>query len=213
MVQHFIITWGYLGIFVLTVLEAACIPVPSEIALGLGGALASGALFADGHHLTLGLVIVVGVAGEMVGSFAAYVVGRTGGRALVDRFGRYVLLSHRDLDRAEAWFARRGEATVLLARMVPVARCFVSFPAGVSEMAPVRFGLFSFVGVGVWVSALASTGYALGGAWHSMTKGFGDATYVLAALIVIGIALAVGHRARTLRAERSGLEVDQPVSS
>jgi membrane protein DedA with SNARE-associated domain len=213
-VQHFITTWGYLGIFVFTVLEAACIPVPSEITLGLGGALASGKLLSSGHHLTLALVILVGTAGEMVGSFAAYVVGRTGGRALVDRFGKYVLLSQRDLDRAEAWFERHGEPTVLVARVLPVARAFVSFPAGVSEMAPVRFGLYSLVGIAMWVSALASVGYALGGTWHSITTGFGDATYVLAALIVFGIAVAVSRRMRGLRAERDPLApVDQPASS
>lgn len=202
-VQTFILHWGYLAVFVLTVLEASCVPIPSEITLGLGGAVASGQVFLNSHHhLTLALVIVVGIAGEMVGSYVSYVVGRTGGRAFVDRFGRFLLLSHRDLDRSEAWFRRRGEPTVLVARVVPVVRAFVSFPAGVAEMDPVRFGLYSVVGIAVWVSALASAGYALGGSWHSLEHGFGAAGYALAALAVVGIAAALFHRFRVLREER-----------
>jgi len=202
-VEHFVSSWGYPAIFVLTMIEAACIPIPSEITLGLGGALAGGALVGGGHHLQLAVVILVAVAGEMVGSFAAYVVGRSGGRALVDRVGKYVLLSHKDLDRTQRWFDRRGDPTVLFARMVPLARAFVSFAAGIAEMNPVRFGLYSVIGIAAWVSALASLGYALGGTWHKMVSGFGDATYVMAALAAVGIVLAVARRVRAVRAERA----------
>ena len=201
--QHFIGSWGYAAVFVFTVLEAACIPVPSEITLGLGGALAGGAIVTGGHHLQLAGVILVGVTGEMVGSYASYVVGRTGGRALVDRVGKYILVSHKDLDRTQRWFDRRGDPTVLLARIVPLARAFVSFAAGIAEMNPLRFGLYSVVGIAAWVSALASLGYALGGTWHRMVSGFGDATYVMAVLAVLFVALAVGRRARQVRAERA----------
>ncbi|MHB8681779.1 MAG: DedA family protein, partial [Acidimicrobiales bacterium] len=205
-VEHFITTWGYLAIFVFTVCEAACIPVPSEITLGLGGALASGYLpsgAVDRHPLNLAFVILLGICGEMVGSYLAYVVGRTGGRAFVDRWGKYVLLSHKDLDRAEAWFARRGEGVVLFGRVVPLVRAFVSFVAGMAEMEPVRFGLYTVVGVTVWVGGLAGIGYGLGGKWHSMVKGFGDATYVIVGLIVVGLAVVVAHRWRALRAQRA----------
>jgi len=204
-VEHFIASYSYLAIFLLTIAEAACIPIPSEITLGAGGVLASGVSLSGGvehHPLNLALVIVVGVAGELVGSFTSYVVGRTGGRALVDRFGKYLLLSHRDLDRAEAWFARRGEPAVLVGRVVPVVRAFISFPAGMAEMAPVRFGLYTLVGVTVWVGSLASVGYALGGSWHAMVKGFSDASYVIVALVVVGLGLVVAHRLRARRAER-----------
>ena len=202
-VEHFVSSWGYPAIFVLTMIEAACIPIPSEITLGLGGALAGGAVVSGGHHLQLAAVILVAVAGEMVGSFAAYLVGRTGGRALVDRVGRYILLSHKDLDRTQRWFDRRGDPTVLFARMVPLARAFVSFAAGIAEMNPVRFALYSVIGIAAWVSALVSLGYALGGTWHRLVSGFGDATYVIAALAVVGIALAVARRVRAVRAERA----------
>jgi membrane protein DedA with SNARE-associated domain len=203
-VTHFISSWGYLAIFVFTVAEAACIPIPSELTLGLGGALASGAVLGSGQRsLNLALVIVIGVAGELVGSSVAYAVGRTGGRAFVDRFGRYVLLTHKDLDRAEAWFARRGPSAVLVGRVVPVVRTFISFPAGVAEMPLVSFGVYTVVGVTVWVGVLAGIGYSLGSSYHSMVHAFGDASYVVAALAVIGLAAAIWHRVRGLRAERA----------
>jgi membrane protein DedA with SNARE-associated domain len=203
-VTHFIATYGYLGVFLFTVAEAACIPIPSELTLGLAGALASGAV--DPHHkLNLVLVIVIGVVGELVGSFIAYVVGRTGGRAFVDRFGKYLLLTHRDLDRAEAWFARRGPSAVLFGRVVPVVRTFISFPAGVAEMPVVAFGLFTAVGVTIWIGVLAGIGYALGSSYHSMVKAFGDASYVVAALVVVALALTIVHRFRAMRAEQASL--------
>ncbi len=200
--EHFITSWGYLAIFVLTVAEAACIPVPSEITLGLGGALASGYTLqgtVEHHPLHLPYVILVGICGELVGSFLAYGVGRTGGRAIVDRFGKYLLLSHRDLDRAEAWFARRGEPTVLVGRVIPVVRAFISLPAGVAEMDPLRFGAYTVIGVAVWVAGLASLGYGLGSRWHTMVKGFGDVGYVAAGIAVVVLALGFVHRVRLVR--------------
>ncbi|MHB8594250.1 MAG: DedA family protein [Acidimicrobiales bacterium] len=204
--EHFISSWGYLAIFLLTVAEAACIPIPSEVTLALAGALASGVTLAgatDRHPLNLALVVGVGVAGEVVGSYLSYMVGRTGGRAFVDRFGKYLVLSHRDLDRAEAWFARRGDTAVLVGRMIPVVRTFISFPAGVAAMDPVRFGVFTTIGVAVWVSALSAIGYSLGGSWHSMVKGFGAASYVVAAAAVVVVVVGLTHRVRVVRREQS----------
>jgi membrane protein DedA with SNARE-associated domain len=203
-VTHFISTYGYLAVFLLTVVEAACIPIPSELTLGLAGALASGAV--DPHHkLNLVLVIVIGVAGELIGSFVAYVVGRTGGRTFVDRWGKYLLLTHKDLDRAEAWFERRGDSAVLIGRVVPVVRTFISFPAGVAEMPVVAFGVFTAIGVTVWIGVLAGIGYALGSSYHSMVKAFGDATYVVAALVVVALVFTIVHRFRAMRAEQASL--------
>src|SRR3974390_2684913 len=106
---RFLLDYGYLAIFLLTVGEASAIPIPSELTLGLGGALASGALLPGSKvHLNLGVVLAVALVGEMLGSMFAYVVGRTGGRALVDRYGKYVLLTHGDLDRAQAWLNPPG---------------------------------------------------------------------------------------------------------
>lgn len=202
--DSFLAHWGYLAVFVLTVAESACIPIPSEVTLGLGGALASGVSLSGvstPQHLNLLALIVVGTVGSVVGSYLAYAVGRTGGRAFVDRFGKYLLLTHKDLDWSEDWFSRRGEATVLVGRVLPVVRTFVSFPAGMAEMNLLRFGMFTTIGAAVWVTALSSMGYALGSSYHSMVKGFGDATYVAAAVVVVAIVVVVVHRIRVVRAE------------
>lgn len=207
--QNFIAHWGYLAIFVLTVAEAACIPVPSELTLGLGGALAGGVTLSGAvarHPLELPVVIVVGIAGEMLGSFVSYAVGRTGGRAVVERYGKYLLLTRRDLDRAEAWFRRHGEPTVGFGRVIPVIRTFVSFPAGMADMSIVPFGLFTFVGVTVWVGVLAGVGYALGSSYHSLVHTLGDATYVVAALVVVALVLGFVHRVKVVRSERVGAD-------
>jgi len=188
--------WGYPAIFLVALIEAICIPFPSEITFGFTGALA-----AEGH-LSLAAVIVVSVAGEFVGSLIAYVIGRTGGRPLVERYGKYVLLSGRDVDRATAFLARVGAPAVLVGRMVPLLRAFISLVAGIGEMPPVRFALSSFVGTAIYGSALASIGYALGTGWHRIVKGFTDASIVVVVLVVLVLAVAVWHRWRTLRDER-----------
>ena len=196
--QHFLETWGYLAVFVLTVLESACVPIPSEVTLGLSGALASGAVIGGSHgSLNLGLVILAGIAGSIVGSLFAYVVGRTGGRALVDRYGKYVLLSHADLDKAELWFSRRGEWLVLYGRVLPFIRTFISLPAGIAEMNVAKFTAFTAIGVSIWVALLASIGYALGDSWNKMVAAFGIVGYVIAGgfvLVVIGFLV---HRYRS----------------
>jgi len=202
--NHVLETYGYLAIFFLTVLEAACLPIPSEVTLGLGGAMATGAIVGSEHHLDLGLVIAVAIAGEMVGSLIAYTVGRTGGRAIVDRYGRYILLTHKDLDRAEAWFAKRGEPVVLFGRVVPVVRCFVSLAAGLADMQIVRFVVYSLIGIAAWVSILCSIGYAAGTSWESVTKGFGDAGYIAAAGIAVALALGAVHRHRHIKEHGAG---------
>ena len=109
---------------------------------------------------SLALVIVLAILGEVLGSLAGYAIGRYGGRPLVDKFGRYLLLTHRDLDRADAWFARRGEPVVLFGRFIPLLRSFVSFAAGLGEMALGKFSVFTAIGCAVWCTALCSSGTA-----------------------------------------------------
>ena len=205
----FLLDYGYLAIFFLTVLEAACIPIPSEVTLGLGGALASGALLPGSKvQLNLGVVILVAIAGELLGSLIAYTIGRTGGRTLVDRFGKYILLTHADLDRAEAWFDRRGEPFVLFGRMISVVRCFISLTAGLAEMNITKFMVFTTIGVAAWVSVLCSIGYAVGGSYESVTKGFGYAGYIVAAGIVGVLALWAVHRYRSIKAHEARPDTD-----
>lgn len=194
--EHFLSSWGYLALALLTVAEAACIPFPSEVTVGFAGYLAWKG------QLNLAAVIALGTAGETVGALIGYSIGRFGGRRLVDRFGRYVLLSGTDLDRAERWFERRGEWSVLVGRVVPVIRTFIALPAGLAEMQPVRFGILTSIGSLVWVGSLAGAGYGLGGQWSKLTHGFSLAGYVLVAVAVICIAGFIFLRWRHVRSER-----------
>jgi len=201
--EHFLETWGYLAVFALSFISAMGLPVGAELAVIYGGVLASGQIPHEPHHLNLALVIVLAAVGEVLGSLAGYLIGFYGGRPLVDRFGKYLLLTHRDLDRAEAWFARRGEPLVLFGRFVPLLRSFVSFAAGLGEMAIGKFLVFTVIGCAIWCTALASLGDALGSSYNHVLKDFSDAGYVLAVLAVIAVAGLFAHRFRALRKERT----------
>ncbi len=205
--EHFLATWGYLALFVATFISAMALPIGAEIAIGYAGALASGVLGSGQptttNHLQLGLVIAVATAGEVVGSMAGYLIGRFGGRPLVDKVGRYILLTHKDLDRAEAWFARRGEPFVLFGRFIPLLRSFVSLAAGLGEMAVGKFLAFTVLGCAIWCAALASIGYWLGTSSHHVIKAFSYAGYVVGALIVVAVVVAIVHRYRVVRAEKA----------
>jgi membrane protein DedA with SNARE-associated domain len=200
--EHFLESWGYLAVFVLSFISAMGLPVGSEVAIIYGGVLASGQIPDEPHHLSLVVVIVVATVAEVLGSLAGYLIGYFGGRPLVDRVGKYVLLTHRDLDRAEAWFARRGEPVVLFGRFVPLLRSFVSFAAGLGEMAVAKFLLFTVIGCAIWCTALTSLGYSLGSSYNHVLKAFSYAGYVAAVLAVIAIALVFVHRVRVVRQER-----------
>jgi membrane protein DedA with SNARE-associated domain len=197
--EHFLEQWGYAGIFLLSFISAMGLPVGAEVAVIYGGVLASGQV--DHHPLNLAAVVLVALAGELVGSLAGYAIGMYGGRPLVDKVGKYVLLSHKDLDRAEAWFARRGEPVALFGRFIPLLRSFVSFACGLGEMPVGKFVLFTFIGVTIWVTALASLGYSLGSSYEHVLHWFSNAGYVLAALFVIAVVVAILYRWREYRAQ------------
>jgi membrane protein DedA with SNARE-associated domain len=206
-VDHFLTTtlthWGYVALVVVTAVSAMGPPVGSEAVIAYSGALASGQLTDAHHHMSLAIVILLAVIGELVGSTVGYAIGRYGGRPLVDRAGRYILLTHRDLDRAEAWFGRRGEPFVFFGRLIPLLRSFVSIVAGLGEMALGKFWLFTVAGSAVFTAALSSLGYSLGGSWHRVLKDFNDAGYVAAALAIVLLAVAILHRLSVVRAERA----------
>src|SRR5580698_6165175 len=183
--EHFLETWGYLAVFVLSFISAMGLPVGAEVALIYGGVLASGQIPNEPHHLDLAVVIVVALVAEVAGSMAGYLIGYFGGRPLVDRVGKYVLLTHRDLDRAESWFDRRGEPLVLFGRFIPLLRSFVSFAAGLGEMAIAKFLVFTAIGCAIWCTALTSFGYALGSSYNRVLKAFSYIGYLAAALAVV----------------------------
>ena len=200
--EHFLETWGYLAVFILSFLSSMGLPVGAEVAIIYGGVLASGQIAHEPHPLNLFAVIAVATLAEVLGSLVGYLIGYFGGRPLVDRVGKYVLLTHKDLDRAEAWFNRRGEPFVLFGRFVPLLRSFVSFAAGLAEMAFAKFLVFTVIGCAVWCTALVSLGYSLGSSYNHVLKVFSYAGYVAAVLVVIAVIILFIHRFRVVREER-----------
>ncbi len=152
---------GYAGIAGLMAVESACIPMPSEIIMPFAGYLASTGRF------SLVLAATAGAIGCNVGSTLAYAVGARGGRRAVERWGRYVLLRHDDLDRADRFFRRFGGPAVFVARLLPVVRTFIALPAGIARMPRMRFQLYTFLGSWPWCFVLAYVGYVLGNRWET----------------------------------------------
>ena len=192
---------GYLAIFLLMAVSAACVPIPSEVTMVFAGALASAAVLAPELRLSLVPVIAWGTAGTLAGSWVAYGVGYLGGRPLVDRFGRYLLLRPHEVDRADAWFARHGAATVLFGRMIPVIRSFISLPAGVGRMGFVRFTAYTVLGTLPWCAALAVLGYALGDRWRGVERVVGPFAWAIGGAAVLALAWWAWRRLRGRRAD------------
>jgi membrane protein DedA with SNARE-associated domain len=189
----FVASSGYAAIFLLSVLQSCCVPTSSELTLGFAGVLASQG------KLNLAVVIVVGTGGETVGAIIAWLVGRSGGRAFVERYGKYVLVTHHDLDRAEAWYQRHERWGVFASRLLPVIRNFVAVPAGIAEVPIIRFVILTALGSAIWLGAMAGIGYGVGSNYQSVLHGFSDAGYVLGGLAVLAIAFVIYHRYRAYR--------------
>lgn len=153
-------TLGYSGIVLLMAIESACIPLPSEIIMPFSGYLVSTG------QMNLWLVGIAGAFGCVVGSLVAYWVGSRGGRPLIEKYGRYVLVSPHDLDLADRWFANYGEAIVFVSRLLPAIRTFIAFPAGVARMNLKRFVIYTFAGSLPWCLGLAYVGQLLGKKWN-----------------------------------------------
>jgi membrane protein DedA with SNARE-associated domain len=152
---------GYPGVALLMAIESACIPLPSEIIMPFAGYLVYTGRF------SLFWVATAGAIGCNVGSAVAYWVGAYGGRPLVEKYGSYILLDRRDLDRTTRFFERFGTITVLLARMLPVVRTFIALPAGIARMPQLKFHIYTFLGSWPWCFILAYAGMKLGNAWNT----------------------------------------------
>ncbi len=208
--EHFLGQWGYAGIFILSFISAMGLPVGAEVAVIYGGVLASGQIPGE-KPLNIVAVIVVALAGELLGDVAGYSIGKFGGRPLVDRFGKFLLLTHKDLDRAEAWFARRGEPFALFGRFIPLLRSFVSFACGLGEMAFGKFMLFTFIGSAIFATAQALLGYSLGSSYEHVLKAFSNAGYVFGILFVLAVIVGLAYRFREYRkqgAEQASSDAD-----
>jgi len=207
-VQHLITQYGYLAVFLLMLAESACIPIPSEVIMLFGGALAAGAY--PGAHPTLIGIVLAGVLGNVAGSYIAWAVGRYAGQPAVRRWGRRFGVRGHDIDRATAWFDRYGSAAVLFGRMVPVVRTFISLPAGFAGMPAGRFGLFTTLGCIPWTAALGIAGYALGANWQHIANDFHGLTYAIAGIVVVALVVAV---VLYFRRRGSDADVSEPAGT
>jgi membrane protein DedA with SNARE-associated domain len=160
-ITHVIDMGGYAGIAALMGIESACIPLPSEIILPFAGYL----VYLQRFNLLW--AATAGAIGCNLGSVVAYWIGAKGGRPLVERYGRWVLMSHHDLDQMTRFFDKYGSITVLVARLLPIVRTFIAFPAGIARMPQLRFHIYTFVGSWPWCLALTYAGMKLGERWHT----------------------------------------------
>jgi len=170
---------SYAGIALLMAIESACIPLPSEIIMPFAGFL----VFKG--KLVLWLVAVAGALGCVIGSIPAYYLGMYGGRPLVEKYGKYVLISHKDLNMADRWFTKYGDIIIFIARLLPAVRTFIAFPAGVARMNMPKFIAYTFFGSLIWCFILAYAGMKFGENWVAMKVYFHQFHYLIAALGLI----------------------------
>jgi membrane protein DedA with SNARE-associated domain len=181
-IMSVISTMGYGGIVLLMAIESACIPLPSEIIMPFAGFL----VFKG--EMNLWLVALAGAIGCVVGSIPAYYVGMFGGRPLAEKYGKYILLSKRDLDYADHLFEKHGEIIIFVARMLPAIRTFIAFPAGVVRMNMPKFIFYTFVGSFIWCALLAYAGMKFGENWVSLKVYFHEFHYLIALAGLLFIA-------------------------
>ena len=182
---------GYGGIVLLMAIESACIPLPSEVIMPFSGYLVYAGRF------NLWWAATAGALGCNVGSLVAYEIGAYGGRPLVERYGRYLLLSRHELDLADRFFARWGSATVFFSRLLPVIRTFIALPAGVARMPRGRFHLYTFLGSWPWCLGLAWVGLKLGARWDTdprLKLWFHRFDAIIGGLLVIAVVAFVWSR-------------------
>lgn len=187
---------GYLGVFLLMVMESMVIPIPSELILPFAGFLISRGDF------TFTSVIIAGSLGSIVGSLISYYMGKYGGNAFVIKYGKYVLLDVEDLKKAERWFEKRGEYTIFISRFIPVVRHLISIPAGIGKMDIKRFCLYTIVGASMWNFILVYAGYLLGEHWDKIKHYSEPVSLSVAAVLVIAFVWFVYRHLRDKLAAR-----------
>jgi membrane protein DedA with SNARE-associated domain len=182
------------GVVLLMTIESACIPLPSEIIMPLAGWM-----LVESAGLSAWYIILAGFCGalgNLFGSLIAYWVGLKGGIPLLRRYGKYILISNHDLDRANLWFAKYGDWITFIARFVPAVRTFISLPAGIARMNLAKFSLYAFLGSFFWSCALAYGGYVLGRNWESIRNAMRPFDYPIVGLIIVAIIVFIWMRLR-----------------
>jgi membrane protein DedA with SNARE-associated domain len=209
--QNLLNTIGWPGVFIAMVIESACIPLPSEVTMPLAGWMLVQAKALS--WLWLVWAGLVGAVGNVVGSWIAYWVGQKGGRPVLEKYGRYVLISRHDLDRADAWFAKYGEFAIFFSRLLPVVRTFISFPAGVARMDLKRFSILSLLGSFPWSIALAWAGYVAGEHWEQIRDAMRPFDIPIIAVFLLLCALYVYRKLKSAKADAAAQSADSSTKS
>ena len=204
--------YGLYAVFLLMLVDAV-LPAASELVMVYGGAVAAGAFAGQtvtlfGERITTPFwafvaMAVAGTVGYTLGSVGGWAIGLFGGRPFLERHGRWVHVTPPNLDRAQRWFDRFGDAAVFVGRITPVARSFISIPAGVFRMALGRYTVLTLVGSALWCFALAGVGWALGANWERFHHAFRYADYMVAALVLAAVATLLVRRRRARLARRA----------
>ena len=190
---------GWPGVVFLMAVESAAIPFPSELIMPLAGWLL---IEAKGESAwMLGMAAFYGALGNLLGSWVAYWISFKGGRPLLKKYGKYVLVTQHDVDRAEEWFQKYGELTVFASRLLPVVRTFISVPAGIARMNIWKFSFYTFIGSYPWSLGLAYGGYKLGENWEDLRQVMRPFDYPIAAIMAVVVVWFIYHRIKVIRSE------------
>lgn len=213
-IQNLYAATGLLGIVLAMAIESCCIPLPSEIIMPLAGSMLTVSVQASGRHLlgvdpgaplwlNLLLLALAGSVGSLIGSLVAYGIGYAGGRPLMLKYGKYVLISQHDADKADAFFQRWGTATAFFSRLMPVVRTYISLPAGITKMSWAKFSIYTFLGSLPWCFLLAYLGYVLGANYEQISGPLHYLDGVIVVLVVVLVVLYVWRHIRNDRRARS----------
>ncbi|MDF2628830.1 MAG: associated Golgi protein-like protein [Symbiobacteriaceae bacterium] len=189
-VIDFLAPFGYWGVAFGMFVESACIPLPSEIVLPFGGFLASQGT------ITFTQAVLAGQLGGLGGSILAYGIGRYGGRGLLERYGKYILISRHEMDVADRWFAQRGEMTVFLTRLLPGIRTFISLPAGIAGMNFGKFIFYSFLGMLPWSFLFTYAGFRLGNSWSLVRQYLHKFDLVIIVVLLAAVGWFIWYKLR-----------------
>lgn len=197
---NIITSLGYWGVFIGMTLESACIPLPSEIIMTFSGFV----VWQGNTNMTLIGITIVGALGNLFGSLIAYFVGLKGGRPFLEKYGKYVLITHSKLELAERWFKRYGSEAVLISRLLPVIRTFISLPAGIANMDLKKFVIYTFIGSLPWSFVLGYIGVQLGPNWEIIKSYF----HVMDIGVIIGILIVIGYLGYKYRSKLKKSDLD-----
>jgi membrane protein DedA with SNARE-associated domain len=214
-IQHLYMTMGLAGIVLAMAIESCCIPLPSEIVMPLAGIMIYNGTILKGTNpwIALLMVAVTGAIGCLIGSIVAYFIGYKGGRPLMLKYGRYVLISQHDADKADRFFQRWGSATTFFSRLLPVVRTYISLPAGIAKMPFAKFCVFTVLGSLPWCFVLAFAGYKIGSLQNSLGSVFHGLDIVIVVLFVLLVALYIWRHIRNDQKAREALAASQAAST